>query len=69
MTTPHSSISTSNSPFQTQLPHICTAAASLGNPRKVGWPAKKREKCFIFCCWKSGTPQALRVERWDGGTG
>lgn len=55
MTEPHSSSSTSNSPFQTQLPHICTPAASLGNPRELGWLAKKktRKKSFIFGCWRA----------------
>lgn len=62
MTELHSSSSTSNSPIQTQLPHICTPAASLGNPRQVGWLAKKtRKKSFIFGCWNSRTPQALNL--------
>lgn len=44
MTEWHSGSSTSNSPFQTQLPHICTPAASPGNPRKCwnGCPKKKK---------------------------
>lgn len=45
MTEWHSGSSTSNSPFQTQLPHICTPAASPGNPRKCwnGCPKKKKQ--------------------------
>lgn len=44
MTELHGGSSTSNSLFQTQLPHICTRAASPGNPRKLwdGWPKKKK---------------------------
>lgn len=38
MATPHSSISASNSPFQTQLPHICTPPPALAIPGKWdGW--------------------------------
>lgn len=60
MTELHSGSSTSNSPFQTQLPHICTPAASPGNPRKLwdGWPKKKS---FIFGCSSSRTPKALSL--------
>lgn len=61
MTELHNSSSTSNSPFQTQLPHICTAAASPDSPRKVGWWAKNTKKTktsFIFGCSSSRTPKA-----------
>lgn len=58
MTEWHSGSSTSNSPFQTQLPHICTPAASPGNPRKCwnGCP-KKKKSSFIFGCSSSRTPK------------
>lgn len=50
MTEWHSGSSTSNSPFQTQLPHICTPAASPGNPRKCwnGCPKKKKKQLYLW---------------------
>lgn len=57
MTEWHSGSSTSNSPFQTQLPHICTPAASPGNPRKCWNGCPKKKSSFIFGCSSSRTPK------------
>lgn len=67
MTEPHSSSSTSNSLIQTQLPHICTPAASLGNPRQVGWLAKKNKKkeLYLWLLEQQNTSGFESVERWD----
>lgn len=64
--------STSNSPFQTQLPHMCTPATSPGSPSEVGWLAKKKKKwkggekeLYLWLPEQQSTSGFECVEQWD----